>query len=171
MEVRAGWARGFEHVQIRPSTTPRRSAGRRGKTPPHAVLAASLLAVCLVAPVGLKAAALAPAGVSFSVTTTADAVDANPGNGACASSSGACTLRAAIQETNAHQGADTIVLPPGTYELAIPPLNQNLADVGDLDITDSLTISGAGAGSTFVDGGSPAPALRRRSTVSIGSSR
>jgi CSLREA domain-containing protein len=106
---------------------------------------------------GVKAATLGPAGVSFTVTSTSDAVDANLGNGVCAAAaSGACTLRAAIQETNALAGADTIVLPAATYELAIPPLNQNLANVGDLDITDSLTISGAGASSTIVDGGTPA---------------
>ena len=35
-------------------------------------------------------------GASFTVDTTADAVDANPGDGVCATEGGACSLRAAI---------------------------------------------------------------------------
>src|SRR5262245_23655024 len=50
---------------------------------------------------------------SFTVNSPADAVDAIPGNGACASAAGDCTLRAAIQEANALPGADTITLPSG----------------------------------------------------------
>ena len=64
----------------------------------------------------------------------------------------ACTLRAAIQETNAAPGADTITLPAGTYVLAIQGEPEDAAAAGDLDITDHLTIIGAGAGSTIVDG-------------------
>ena len=42
------------------------------------------------------------------VNSAADGSDNNVGNGICATSSGACTLRAAIQEANAHAGHDTI---------------------------------------------------------------
>ena len=45
---------------------------------------------------------------TFVVNDTGDAPDANPGNGTCATSTGVCTLRAAIQEANAHPGPDTI---------------------------------------------------------------
>ena len=103
---------------------------------------------------GLKAAA-AVSGVTFVVGSTTDAVDAVVGDGACATSSGLCTLRAAVQETNALPGLDVIEVPPGTYALGIPPLNQNDATTGDLDITDSLVVSGAGAGATTIDGGLP----------------
>ena len=40
------------------------------------------------------------AAVAFGVDSTVDAVDANPGDGACAAASGACTLRAAIHPSN-----------------------------------------------------------------------
>jgi CSLREA domain-containing protein len=59
--------------------------------------------------VALLLSAAAPAGAaSFTVNSTGDAGDANAGNGACATSGGACTLRAAIQEANALAGPDQI---------------------------------------------------------------
>lgn len=94
---------------------------------------------------------------SFVVDSTADWTDADPGDGICATVTGACTLRAAIQETNALAGSDTIILPAGWYGLAIPipasivPEDENLSTVGDLDVRDNLTISGAGATSTTID--------------------
>src|SRR6267142_2371732 len=50
---------------------------------------------------------------TFTVNSTADAVEWNPGDGICetAAGNGVCTLRAAIQETNALPGADIINLP------------------------------------------------------------
>ena len=90
---------------------------------------------------------------SFTVDSTADAVDASPGDGVCAASAGQCTLRAAIQETNARRGADSISVPAGTYVLAIPGAGEDASATGDLDITDDLTITGSGAGRTIVDGG------------------
>ncbi len=90
---------------------------------------------------------------TFTVNSTADAVDAAPGNGACATAGGVCTLRAAIQEANALAGADTITLPAGTYTLTIAGAGEDASATGDLDITGGLTINGAGAGTTIVDGG------------------
>ena len=58
----------------------------------------------------------------FTVNNASDgfsgAFDANPGDGVCetAPGNGICTLRAAIQETNALAGDDTIILPPNTYQ-------------------------------------------------------
>ncbi|NQV15849.1 CSLREA domain-containing protein, partial [bacterium] len=51
----------------------------------------------------------------FTVNSTGDAQDAFPGDGICVDGSGDCTLRAAIQEANAHPGYDKI-------EFAIPGL-------------------------------------------------
>jgi len=90
---------------------------------------------------------------NFTVDSTADAVDARPGDGACATLAGQCTLRAAIQEANARPGADSISVPPGAYVLAIPGAGEDASATGDLDITDDLTITGSGAGNTIVDGG------------------
>lgn len=89
---------------------------------------------------------------TFTINSTADAVDANPGDGTCATAAGGCTLRAAIQEANALAGTDTIILPAGTYTLTIPGPPDILAATGDLDITADLTITGAGASSTIIDG-------------------
>jgi uncharacterized repeat protein (TIGR01451 family) len=94
----------------------------------------------------------APAA-TFAVNDTGDAVDANIGNGVCADAANRCTLRAAIQEANALAGDDTITLPAGTFTLSIPNAGEDLAAAGDLDITSNLTITGAGARSTIIDGG------------------
>jgi CSLREA domain-containing protein len=89
---------------------------------------------------------------SFTVNTTADSVDASPGNGICGDSLGRCSLRAAIMEANALPGADTIALPAGTYTLAIPGAGEDAGATGDLNIASDLTITGAGAAGTIVDG-------------------
>lgn len=100
----------------------------------------------------------APASAAaFTVNSTADAPDAAPGNGVCATAIGSCTLRAAIQEANALAGADTITLPAGELAITIPGLNQNDITTGDLDITGDLTITGAGQAATIIDGGPPPP--------------
>jgi hypothetical protein len=83
-----------------------------------------------------------PYGTTFEVDSLEDgeaARDVAPGDGTCADATGACTLRAAIQEANALPGSDTI-----TFALAgeiqidsgagpLPPL------------TESVTIDASGA--------------------------
>lgn len=102
---------------------------------------------------------------TFRVTSNADEVDATVGDGRCRSASGVCTLRAAIQETNALAGADVILLTvpttkgvggifPATYTMSIAGTDEDAAIDGDLDITDSVTILGKGMNSTTVDGNS-----------------
>ena len=65
---------------------------------------------------------------NFPVTSTAD--------------SGPGTLRARIEAANAAGGANTVVVPAGTYTLT--------SDF--LTIASNMTISGAGAGTTIIDG-------------------
>jgi CSLREA domain-containing protein len=89
----------------------------------------------------------------FTVNNSADTVDSSPGDGNCADAFGNCTLRAAVMEANALAGAHTINLPAGTYSLVIAGRYENAAATGDLDITGDLTITGAGAALTFIDGG------------------
>lgn len=48
------------------------------------------------------------AAATFTVDSSADGPDTNPGDGVCLAERNACTLRAAIQETNALPGLDTI---------------------------------------------------------------
>ncbi|QDT92883.1 choice-of-anchor Q domain-containing protein [Gimesia algae] len=87
----------------------------------------------------------------YIVTSFKDSVDAVPGDGVSVDSQGRSTLRAAIIEANAHAGADTILLGSGTYTLSLFGLGENGALLGDLDITDDLTIIGAGSERTFID--------------------
>ena len=74
---------------------------------------------------------------------------------------GDCSLREAIQAANTDtgvdsclsgNGADTIMVPAGTYTLSLPSLEDSNTS-GDLDIVGDLTIHGAGAASTIIDGG------------------
>ncbi len=87
----------------------------------------------------------------YIVTGFGDSVDANPGDGVSVDANGQSTLRAAIIEANAHLGADTILLGTGVYTLSLFGLGENGALLGDLDITDDLTIIGAGSGKTIID--------------------
>jgi len=91
---------------------------------------------------------------TFVVNSTADANDANPGDGNCASAlvAGPCTLRAAVEETNALPGADAIIVPAGTYVISSARARFG-GDIGDFDIVDStVSICGDGTGATIIDG-------------------
>ena len=80
-------------------------------------------------------------------TTSVDQGDLNPGDGKCEWSTSVpvgqrCTLRAAIQESNALTGADIIIIPfNANIVLSRPGRNEDAGDTGDLDITDSLTVT------------------------------
>jgi CSLREA domain-containing protein len=114
------------------------------------------LALAIVtAGVVLAAADAGPAlSASFTVNATHDAVDAAPGDGVCADAGGACTLRAAVMETNALPGHDGVTLLEGTYTLTIPGTNEDASASGDLDFTDELFLFGTGSTATvIIDGG------------------
>jgi len=80
----------------------------------------------------------------YTVTKTEDTDD-----GVC--STGDCSLREAVKNANACEGTQTINLPAGSYVLTIDGDNEDLAETGDLDITDDLIINGSGAPS--INGG------------------
>lgn len=82
----------------------------------------------------------ASAGV-YVVTATEDEADADPGNGACASSAGRCTLRAAIEESNADYDFDTVYVSPGSY----------LLERGPLVFSGQVEVSGRNAEWTRID--------------------
>jgi CSLREA domain-containing protein len=112
-------------------------------------LSVFLIFVIFLAQFGLRPVS---AAVNFIVNSTADAVDANPGDGFCETIiPGQCSLRAAIQEANALAGEDTIIIPSGIYTLAITGADEDSAATGDLDVTDGLVITGAGIGITIID--------------------
>ena len=99
--------------------------------------------VVLAAWAALSAAPHASAA-TFTVTRTDD-----PAPGACVS--GDCSLREAVLAANAGSGGDTIVLPAGHFQLGIAGLGEDAAAKGDLDLTRSVTITGAGARATVID--------------------
>ena len=108
-----------------------------------------LLAVVLLGGFEARAA-------TFVVNDPADVVDATPGDGVCETASGnaVCTLRAAVMEANAFPGADIATLPAGTYELtrAVALFAADTEADGDLDVTESLDLVGAGATTTVILG-------------------
>ncbi len=87
---------------------------------------------------------------TFHVNTLLDTVAVNLKTGKDAS--GHISLRSAIEAANAHKGADTIVVPAGTYTLSIAGANEDGDLTGDLDVSGPLTVKGSGAASTIVNG-------------------
>ncbi len=101
------------------------------------------------------------------VNASADEADALPGDGICRATGGNyCTLRAAIQESNAlfPKGVTdiTITVNTGTYFLGLTGADDDAAATGDLDILGTcpsadinlpcLKIEGNGKGDTIIDG-------------------
>jgi CSLREA domain-containing protein len=94
----------------------------------------------------------ASAATSFTVNSTGDGADSNLADGVCNDGTGACTLRAAIQQANALVGDDTI-----NFSL---PANSIITLNTVLDaINDNLIINGPGANTLTVQrstaGGTP----------------
>lgn len=116
------------------------------------LVGASLLVLVTSGPLRAQSPA-APLQVDSAV----DAVDAAPGDGACRTAAGTCTLRAAVMEANALAGPDLVLVPAGRYVLTIPAFpsrgqtQENDAGNGDLDLSDTVTVRGAGARRTVVD--------------------
>src|SRR5260221_1888774 len=104
-----------------------------------------------------------PAGTTFTVNSAADVPDAAPGDGHCETATGNhfCTLRAAIQDANLWPGADTIQLQASTtYLLSHSGAADDNSLRGDLDITASVSLLGAGPDSTIIDAGALTPTER-----------
>lgn len=108
-------------------------------------------ALTVVAVATALLAAPSAGAAPFTVGSTADTVDASPGNGVCEAP---CTLRAAVQTANGLAGLDVITLPAGEVELASNggDAGAHDASIGDLDLTDDVRITGAGQGATVIDG-------------------
>lgn len=102
-------------------------------------------------------------GVDWVVDSFMDEADLDQADGICQTSSGACTLRAAIQEANFSLGDDLIILSEGTYILDLQPSNWEKFKYGDdagfwasndLDIDNdysSMTIRGAEQEKTIIN--------------------
>ncbi|MBC7965529.1 MAG: DUF4347 domain-containing protein, partial [Fuerstia sp.] len=94
----------------------------------------------------------------ITVSTTNDVLDGDTSSVAALLASrgidGFISLREAIIATNNTAGADTIFLTAGTFTFSIGGQGENAAFTGDLDILDSLTITGAGSGLSTINAGS-----------------
>jgi CSLREA domain-containing protein len=109
-------------------------------------------ALVLATAAGIVLAAAGTAGAAtFTVDTAADEVGVPPLNNSACDSDPApgvarCSLRAAVQESNALAGTDTIVIPDvgGDYDLTIAGAGEDAAATGDLDITAPAQIRGEG---------------------------
>lgn len=82
------------------------------------------------------------AAADFIVNTIEDAPDAVPGDGLCAAANGDCSLRAAVQEANAHPAANTISVADWQFVLQ-----------QELVVRTDVTMTGLGAGRTLIAGG------------------
>jgi CSLREA domain-containing protein len=106
----------------------------------------------LIGPGGGDAQATSPQAGVFVVTTTEDTEDLQWGDNACGDSLGRCSLRGALQEANAHEGADTIRFRVGTGPQTIKPASA-LPVVFDETVIDGTTQPGyAGAPLIRLDG-------------------
>ena len=92
----------------------------------------------------LLLAALPANAAVFQVTKTADTLD-----GACGPD---CSLREAVQASNATPEQDVILLGPGVYTLSLTGPHEDLGNSGDLDVLGPLAILGEGADRTILDG-------------------
>lgn len=90
----------------------------------------------------LAVAPSAAGAATFTVNSVVDGVDSSAGDGICATSGNACTLRAAIDEATVSPGADTITVPAGTFQL--------VSGLGALTVNTTVTINGAGARATII---------------------
>ncbi len=97
------------------------------------------------------ATAMASSAAVFDVDTNLDGVDANLADGVCATAGGACSLRAAIMQSNTTAAKDTINVPAGVYRILIVGVRENLSVQGDFDILFDLDIIGAGPDQTIID--------------------
>jgi CSLREA domain-containing protein len=104
--------------------------------------AARIAWVCIVSVLVVAGSARA---ATFVVNDTGDASDASAGNGVCATAAAVCTLRAAIEESNALAGADTITFNIGAGGLqtitptsALPTISTEV----DIDATTQPGFAG-----------------------------
>jgi hypothetical protein len=94
--------------------------------------------------VAVSLAGISPATPALAATYDVDtAIDsAAAGYQACTAAANDCSLRGAIMKANDNAGHDTINVSLGTF----------LLDLGPLEIDSSLSLIGAGAGGTIIDG-------------------
>jgi CSLREA domain-containing protein len=121
--------------------------------------------------IGLLLATGCAVDTQYTVNTTGDFPDADPGDRVCAGSLNLCSLRAAIEETNTHPPGERvrIVLPAGTYEVdgALVLTHDNVTIRGD--DRDTTTIRQVGSGARVLTISDPGDIVVERVTLTGGS--
>ncbi len=125
-------------------------------------LASWLVAVSVVACIGLLLVATPAHAETFTVNSTGDAGDSNIGDGSCFTGifvqvgprfERQCTLRAAIQQANPNGQSDTIGFAPGlSGTITLGSSRGGLVIANDTPATDDLNIQGPGAEKIAVSG-------------------
>ena len=117
------------------------------------------MALLMLAMLTVSPALASLSAATFTVNSTLDEPDSNVNDGQCISTpSGKCTLRAVVMQANVVNVDTTILVPSGIYALTIPPVGLDGPETGDLNLTKPasgnpvITIIGAGAGTTIIDG-------------------
>jgi len=131
------------------SSLVRASGEAAGRRQVRRGLAKRVSAACVVAWLGVGVARAA----TFDVNLQFDSIDAVPGDGICADAARLCSVRAAILEANSLPGADLIRLRPGVHLLQFVGRGEDAGATGDLDVTESLTLEGAGRDACVLDAG------------------
>jgi CSLREA domain-containing protein len=93
-----------------------------------------------------SAPTLADVGATFTVNSSADGDDIQPGDGVCASNGGVCTLRAALTEANLAAGANTIAFAipgAGVHTIALAEPLPTLSDESGPTTIDGYSQPGA----------------------------
>lgn len=90
----------------------------------------------------------------FTVNTTSDTHDKTPGDNKCSDSSGKCSLRAAIEESNKLNTGPTVKLPAGRYNL------NTAVGFGELYISASILLFGDSAVTSIIDAGGKSRVMR-----------
>ncbi|MFK7802768.1 MAG: choice-of-anchor Q domain-containing protein [Anaerolineae bacterium] len=94
---------------------------------------------------------------NWTVNITDDLPDANPGDGFCDTNpyylGSQCSLRAAIDESNALPREFMISLPAGNHTIKRAGIQEDANQTGDFDILDDVSIVGAAEDTSFIQGG------------------
>ncbi|MBX3313164.1 MAG: hypothetical protein KF906_02495 [Actinobacteria bacterium] len=107
-----------------------------------------------------------PPPVSFTVNTTVDGLDHDPGDGICEVTPGAgdCSMRAAFAEANASAGRAKVTAPGGGYNLTIADPTDGDPD---LDVTGSIDLAAAAFPYVQIYGGSGSASVEVAETGTI----
>lgn len=116
------------------------------------------VALTLLAALFTLACPAAASAVDYTVDSVEDQEDASPGTGGCATSGGKCTLRAAIEESNASASVDDKILFSAAFD---GQKADSTITVGFSlpAIEDEVTIDGDSAGQCPTDAGVPGPCV------------